>query len=179
MNPYESGQQRCIPANLIYAFRKDGRVLMLQKNSSIHAGKWNGLGGKLNPGEGQIEAACREFYEESSIQVSQQQMHPLGVITFPNFKQHEDWLVHVFWTDLSTFDDAKLDQLVSSTEGTLAWVPTDQLLDLNLWEGDRCFLPLVINRTPFIATIWYQNQVLIRSEILPLPAGLAPSCDVL
>ena len=37
-------------------------------------------------------------------------------------------------------------------EGTLAWIPKAGLMDLNLWEGDRIFLRLLLDSaTPFFS----------------------------
>lgn len=51
-----------------------GRVLMLQRclvgnEDDPNAGKWEMPGGKLDPGEGVYEAACREFAEETGHDV--------------------------------------------------------------------------------------------------------------
>ena len=53
-------------ATLCYV-RREGQTLMLhriKKANDMHQGKWNGLGGKLNPGESPQECAVREIYEE-------------------------------------------------------------------------------------------------------------------
>ena len=58
-------------ATLCYV-RQGGKTLMIhrvKKLNDIHAGKWNGLGGKLEPGETPEECARREILEESGLQV--------------------------------------------------------------------------------------------------------------
>ena len=35
-------------------------------------------------------------------------------------------------------------------EGELHWVNKDKIMELNLWEGDKVFLPLLINTKQFI-----------------------------
>ena len=44
-------------------------------------------------------------------------------------------------------------------EGSLAWIPVDQILDLPLWAGDRFFLPLVFSGDPrqFHGVMPYEN----------------------
>jgi 8-oxo-dGTP diphosphatase len=50
-----------------FMFAKD-KVLLIEKNRPAYlAGKWNGVGGKMEPGEEPIEAMVREFYEETGI----------------------------------------------------------------------------------------------------------------
>jgi mutator protein MutT len=46
---------------------KDGRVLLGKKKRGFGMGKWNGFGGKIEPGETREDAARRELREESGI----------------------------------------------------------------------------------------------------------------
>lgn len=70
-------------ATLCY-LRHQGKTLMLhriKKANDMHAGKWNGLGGKFLPGETPEQCAMREVQEESGLTM----INPLlrGIITFP------------------------------------------------------------------------------------------------
>ena len=58
-------------------------VHRIKKENDMHAGKWNGLGGKLENGETPEECAIREIYEESGLWVKD--LHLKGIITFPAF----------------------------------------------------------------------------------------------
>jgi 8-oxo-dGTP diphosphatase len=65
-----------------------------------------------------------------------------GTISWPGFgKNGEDWFGFIF-----RIDRFRGTPLVENAEGTLSWVPVDQILTLPLWEGDRFFLPLVFDR---------------------------------
>jgi 8-oxo-dGTP diphosphatase len=122
-------------ATLCY-LKQAGKTLMLFRNkkpNDVHEGKWNGLGGKFEPGETPEECARREIFEESGLRVASLEMK--GVLTFPMFSQGEDWYVFVFVSQEIS------GEMQPSTEGTLAWIPDHELLDLPLWEGDRMFLP--------------------------------------
>ena len=62
----------------------------------------------------------------------------------PGFgKNGEDWFGFIFRID--RFSGTPL---AENPEGSLAWIPVDQILDLPLWEGDRYFLPLVFSHEP-------------------------------
>ena len=83
-------------ATLCYV-RRAGKTLMIhriKKANDMHQGKWNGLGGKLDPGETPEECAIREIYEELGLTVR----NPLlkGFITFPGFANEEDWYTFLF-----------------------------------------------------------------------------------
>lgn len=177
MNPYESGTQKNIPAVLLYAFSKfsDGteRVLMIHRDSKdrpgdFHAGKWNGLGGKCEKGESYRETASRELFEESTLRVATKDFHFLGFIQFPNFKpkKSEDWSCMLFWTEVTENTARSVPSSVA--EGSLHWIEKSKLLELNLWEGDREFIPHVIEKRPFTGCSWYLDGKVTRSEITPL-----------
>lgn len=167
-NAFESGERKVIPAVLVYA-RMGDRVLMLHRNAEragdYHSGKWNGLGGKLEPDESPLEAARRELEEESGLRLPERAFRHLGVLQFPNFKAHksEDWLCFVFTAQVTSEQARAL--LPQGPEGALHWIPEADLLTLNLWAGDRLFLPFVLEPRPFIGTLWYKGQDVIRHSI--------------
>ena len=83
-------------ATLCY-LRRDGHTLMLhrtKKPGDYHQGKWNGLGGKLRPGESPEECLRREVFEESGLTVEAATLR--GLITFPNFDGIDDWYCFVY-----------------------------------------------------------------------------------
>ena len=169
-NAYEAGFQKIIPAVLLYAFFED-RVLMIHRNKKefdIHEGKWNGLGGKLELGESAVNSAVREFEEESGCVTSSKQWIWAGHLSFPNFKPHkkEDWQVTVFRTELSEKQTRMI--ITQNKEGTLHWIPSSEILALNLWEGDRTFLPHVLKRNPFEGTFYYQDGKLAQFLFNPI-----------
>lgn len=179
-NPFQNGERRVIPASLIYA-RADGCVLMLHRNAGgekgardIHQGKWNGLGGKFELDESPLEAARREFLEESGIAVEAESFRALGVLQFPNFnpERREDWIVYVFEAEVEAAL-AEPGLFKSSPEGDLHWIPAGEVSALPLWEGDREFLPWVLNRRAFIGTYWYRDGKLDRSWLVEAAGGAA------
>ena len=142
-------------ATLCYV-RYDGKTLMIhriKKQDDMHAGKWNGLGGKLEPGETPEECAVREIREESGLLVSNLLLK--GILTFPVFDSNEDWYTFVF-----LIRDFKGD-LIDSQEGVLRWIGDSELLDLELWEGDRIFIPW-LDRPGFFSGkfvyVWKKNN---------------------
>lgn len=156
MNAFEAGDRKVIPAVLVY-LRHGKRVLMIHRGGEkdFHAGKWNGLGGKLEPDESPLEAAVREVSEESGLMIASKELRPLATLTFPNFKprKHEDWMVFVFSAEAS--DAQASAPLIHPPEGTLHWVDESEIPKLPLWPGDREFLPWVFAGKPFTGTIWY------------------------
>lgn len=63
-------------------------VLLAMKKRGFGAGKWNGVGGKLNPGESIEQAAIRETQEE--IRVTPLKLEKVGTLDF-YFPPNPDW----------------------------------------------------------------------------------------
>lgn len=135
-----------ILATLGYVLSPDRRqVLMVHRNAradDAHLGKYNGLGGKLEPHEDVVAGMRREILEEAGLQCDALSLR--GTISWPGFgKQGEDWFGFVFI--ISAHQGSAP---ARNAEGTLEWVAIERLLDLPLWEGDRQFLPLVFDADP-------------------------------
>src|SRR5688572_12346373 len=70
------------------------KVLLGMKKKGFGAGRWNGFGGKLLPGENIEDAARREMREEAGIEV--EEIEEMGVLDF-EFKGNPEILeVHIF-----------------------------------------------------------------------------------
>jgi 8-oxo-dGTP pyrophosphatase MutT (NUDIX family) len=72
---------------------KDDTVLLGMKKSGFGKGKWNGFGGKVDPGETNEEAAARELFEESSLATDPSSLEKIAQIKFyfgekPKFECH-------------------------------------------------------------------------------------------
>ena len=147
-------------ATLCYV-RQTGKTLMVHRNkkaNDMHMGKWNGLGGKLEPGETPEECAIREIQEESGLLVE----NPVfkGLLTFPGFANEEDWYAFVFVASQFTGD------LIDSPEGDLEWIDDAHLLELNLWDGDRIFLKWLDQPGFFSGKFIYKNGQYVDHEVL-------------
>ena len=135
-----------IVATLGYVFSPDRRrVLMIHRNArpgDQHLGKYNGLGGKLEPDEDVMAGMRREIREEAGIHCVSMQLR--GTLSWPGFgRQGEDWLGFIFLVDRFEGEPPP-----GNVEGDLEWVALDDLASLPLWEGDRHFLPLVFDGDP-------------------------------
>lgn len=155
-----------ILATLCY-LTEGNKVLMLHRNkrdTDYHKGKYNGLGGKLLPGETPEACAVREVAEESGLHLTDYELR--GLLTFPQFDGENDWYCYVFrgtaWTGI----------LEEGPEGALEWVAIDQVPQLPLWPGDRIFLPYVFESGGwFSGAFYYENGQLVRHEIRQYPAA--------
>ena len=124
------------------------RYLMLhrvKKQNDASHGKWIGVGGKCEAAESPDECMLREVREETGLTVDRWQYR--GIVTFISDTWENEYM-HLFTADRWQGDpDMSIDD-----EGTLAWIDKKELMNLNLWAGDKIFLRLLLDKsTPFFS----------------------------
>lgn len=153
---------RAIIGALGYVRRGDS-VLLVQRtrDGDDHQGKWIGLGGKLEPGEDALACLRRELREEAGIEVTDARLR--GTVAWPGFgSDGSDWFGLVFLVE--GFDGEPPER---NDDGPLAWIPVEELLEVPIWEGDRHFLPLVVDDDPrlFHAVIPYRDGEVVSEAV--------------
>lgn len=116
-------------------------------------GKFNGLGGHMEPSEDIATCMMREIREEAGIEVTGMSLR--GTVNWTGFgPSKEDWLAFIFL--ITSFTGVPFSR---NNEGTLAWHPIAEISKLPMWEGDRFFLPLVFDDDPrhFHGCLPYKN----------------------
>lgn len=145
-----------------YVRREDDVLFVLRsRDGDDHQGKWNGLGGKLEPGEDALACLARELREEAGIDVKAARLR--GTVSWPGFgSDGSNWFGLVFVVD--AFEGTPPER---NDDGPLAWVPVDQVMELPMWEGDRHFLPLVLDDDPrpFHAVIPYRDGEVVAEQV--------------
>jgi 8-oxo-dGTP diphosphatase len=146
-----------ILATLGYVFSPDGRrVLLIHRNArpgDPHLGKYNGLGGKLDPAEDVVACMRREIREEAGVECDELELR--GTISWPGFgNAGEDWFGFLF--RVTRYSGTPLDR---NPEGEVEWVDVERVPELPLWDGDRFFLPLMFDPTgrPFHGVMPYRD----------------------
>ena len=123
------------------------QVLLIHRQgrkNDQHLGKFNGLGGKMEPGESVSQCMKREIHEEAGISCTAMSLR--GTINWTDFgPQGEDWLGFIFLIHTFSGTPNKV-----NAEGKLEWHPIKDLGRLPMWPGDRHFLPLIFDEDPRI-----------------------------
>lgn len=139
---------QAILATLGYVLSPDRRqVLMLRRDKradDLHFGYYNGLGGKLEPGEDVVAGMRREIREESGLECRALEL--AGTISWPGFgPDGENWFGFLFRVPAWSGELVK-----DCAEGTLIWTDVADVCDgrVPMWESDRHFLPLVFAERP-------------------------------
>lgn len=140
-----------IPMSYTLSFLKhEDRLLLLNRNRPPYVGLWNGVGGKIEPGENLLDSACREIAEETGVLLEREQVRFSGTLT---------WDVDGALGGLYLFT-AELDaELVhpaprETEEGILAWKSLAWILDPEN-QG-------VASNLPYMLPVLFQTPVLYR-----------------
>lgn len=133
---------------LVYIFRGD-EVLLAMKKRGFGEGKWNGPGGKLNPGETAQQAAVREVTEEVGVVPALGEPH--GRIHFHD-PGGKEWIVHVFRTNEYRGEPQETEEMRPQ------WFPVQAIPYDQSWADDRYWLPLLIAGKKFEAEIWLADD---------------------
>lgn len=142
---------------------RDKKVLMLFRNKKkvdINKNKWIGVGGHIERGETPVDAVIREVKEETNYNLIDFQKKAIIIFNFGN----EVEVMHLFVaTKISGCIRRYCD------EGTLQWFTFDELKDIPMWEGDRLFIPKVLNDEPYFEMVlYYDKDKLIKHELLDI-----------
>lgn len=117
-------------------------VHRIARKDDDHLGKFNGLGGKMKPGEDVVSCLKREIKEEAGINCESIILR--GTVNWTGFGPHlENWLGFIFIVDRFSGEP-----FANNEEGVLSWQPIKKLEELPMWEGDKYFLPLVFDNDP-------------------------------
>lgn len=123
----------------------EGAYLMLHrvsKKNDVNKDKWIGVGGHFEKDESPEECLLREVKEETGLTLTSWRFR--GLITF----MAEGWDTE--YMCLYTADKYE-GEMISCNEGVLEWVKKEEVLGLNLWEGDKIFFRLLNDNAPFFS----------------------------
>lgn len=137
-----------------FAFSKDlDEVVLIQKRKPVwQAGKWNGVGGKVEQGETSLEAMVREFKEETTVETNQYEWTQFAVMS------STDWTIDVFYAVGEKFYDAR-----TNTPERVTMLPINYVFStLETISNLAWLIPMAINAAKdmyfYVATIGYYNS---------------------
>ena len=137
---------------------KDGAYLMIhrvKKKNDVNHDKWIGVGGHFEANESPEECLLREVKEETGLTLTSYRFR--GIVTFVTDELAEAEYMHLFTAD--AFEG----ELIPCKEGQLEWVPKKDIYNLNLWEGDKIFLKLLLETSAFFSLkLEYEGDRLVN-----------------
>ena len=146
------------PATLLFVIRA-GRILLIRKKRGLGAGKVNGPGGKVDPGETPLEGAVRECEEELCIT-------PLNprYLGQHRFQFVDGYSIHVWVYRADDFEG----EPTETDEAIPLWCELDAIPYDEMWADDRLWLPRVIDEQPFVARWLFSGDDMLDAEMMDL-----------
>ena len=144
-----------LEATLLYVVR-DGHILLIHKKRGLGAGKLNGAGGKVDPGETVRAAAIREFEEE--LGATPIDPRKLGEVAF-EVTDDASIRIHVYRADDLIGDP------VETEEAAPVWAPLDTIPYDRMWADDRHWLPLLLENRAFSARTLFEGDRLLGLDV--------------
>lgn len=139
------------------------RILLGMKKRGFGAGRWNGFGGKVAPGESIEEAARREMCEECGLEAVQ--MEKRGILEF-DFELPESGSleVHIFKVHEYAGEPKETEEMKPQ------WFHMEKIPFSQMWSDDLYWLPLFIKGRKFKgrfmfdrpSTAEYQSRIIER-----------------
>ena len=142
-------------ATLMFVIR-DGQVLLILKKKGLGAGKINGPGGRLDPGETPRQAAIREVQEE--LVVTPTGVREAGELMFQFV---DGFSIHGY-----VFTATGIEGEPQETgEAIPLWTPLDQIPFDRMWEDDRVWIPLMLAGTPFTGRFLFDGDKMLEYRL--------------
>lgn len=142
-------------ATLLF-IRRDRRILLIHKKRGLGAGKINGPGGRLDPGETPVQAAVREVQEELLIT-------PTGVraVGELRFQFADGFSIHGYVFTASGYDGEPQE----TGEAVPVWCDIDRLPYERMWADDRVWMPLLLAGKKFAGKFLFDGDTMLGHEI--------------
>ncbi len=142
-------------ATLMFVIR-DGQVLLIRKKRGLGAGKINGPGGRLDPGETPEQCAIREVQEE--LRVTPVGVRPAGELLFQFADGHS---IHGY-----VFTATGCEGTPSETdEASPIWFALDQIPYHEMWADDRLWIPLMLQNRPFRGRFLFDGDAMLGYDL--------------
>lgn len=144
-----------ISATLMFIV-KDGQILLIEKKRGLGAGKINGPGGKIDPGETPLEAVIRETQEE--LLITPIGARKMGELWF-SMSEGPNIHCHVYRADDHIGTPEETDEAVP------LWSATHEIPYHSMWEDDRHWLPLLLDETTFLGRFIFEGESMQQMDM--------------
>lgn len=131
--------KKVLTLTLIY---QPPRILLGMKKRGFGVGRWNGFGGKLNPGEDILDAAKREVEEEVGVKIVGD-LERRGILDFSWQGKPDSLEVNVFRADKFVGEPTE------SEEMRPQWFHVDEIPFNEMWSDDPLWFPLFLTGRTF------------------------------
>ena len=142
-------------ATLLFVI-KDGQILLIQKLRGLGAGKINGPGGRIDPGETALACAIREVQEELCITATG--VTHAGELYF-QFVDGYSLHAHVYRASDYTGTPTQ------TPEAIPLWTSLDAIPYEKMWQDDIYWMPAMLEGKSFIGRFVFDGDTMLWREV--------------
>ena len=139
---------------------KDNKILLIHKKRGLGAGKINGPGGRIEPGESPEKCAVREVEEELCITaINPRQCGEMS------FQFTDGYSLHCTVFSATEYYGTPCE----TDEAIPLWFPLDQIPYEKMWQDDCYWMPLMIAGQKFRGFFLFDGDTMLDKKINQLP----------
>jgi 8-oxo-dGTP diphosphatase len=139
---------------------KDNQILLAMKKRGFGAGKWNGVGGKIEAGESIEAALVRECQEE--IGITPKSWKAVAELDFVQDSTTDPWHMYVYAYISYEWEG----EPTESEEMSPQWFTTDQIPYKDMWDDDEYWLPKVLTGKLITGTFVFDEDDRMKSHTI-------------
>lgn len=134
---YEKQSTIQLKKGTVLLLLRESEILLAMKKRGFGVGKWNGVGGKPEPGEDMVDTAIRESKEEVGVTP----LNPVKVAIFKYYFPHDNFGMQVWIFTANKWQG----EPVESEEMNPKWFKFKDIPYHQMWSDDKVWMPKVLN----------------------------------
>lgn len=142
-------------ATLVFVIQDD-RILLIRKKRGLGAGKINGPGGRVDPGETPAEGAVREAQEE--LHITPLEVEYCGELLFQFV---DGYKLHGYVYKSSEFEGTP----TATNEADPLWMSVTDIPYDEMWADDRYWFPYMLKNRTFIGRFLFDGDDMLGYEL--------------
>jgi len=139
---------------------KDGQILLAMKKRGFGIGKWNGVGGKVEPNESIEEALERECFEEIDVRISQYKK--VGFLIFNELHEQERKIMKLHVYTATGWEG----EPTETEEMKPGWFSVNDIPFSKMWPADKIWLPKVLSGKTIEGTFTLDENESVREHAI-------------
>ncbi len=152
-------------ATLLFVLADD-HILLINKKTGLGAGKVNGPGGRIDPGETAYQGAIREVQEE--LCVTPTGVRQAGVL---HFQFTDGYALHGSVFTASGYTG----KLCETREAAPLWTPIPEIPYKKMWADDALWLPMLLDHRGFCGYFIFEGDTMLDSLVKEVGAETVES----
>lgn len=140
-------------------------ILLAMKKRGFGQGRWNGVGGKIDPAKGDRgvwDSAVRETEEEIGVKPKNFKKVAIIDFHFPEVPKEKDYdqQVHVFLTRKWEGEPTESEEMAPK------WFKIEEIPFDEMWDDDRYWLPYVLKNKKLKARFTFDKNDKIVEQVI-------------